>query len=145
MNSREGQSLQRPTRLNRASVSQAKSHTSTSSLLSRVSSTSALRENTITPLQLYTTSRNNTHRNHLSVNVHLSRAAAVPCCKQHTTTTAFMGHILERVHQIGDTTQAEAETKTHSPGMGRISCLICNVCQGSLTACWAVYWCGPTL
>lgn len=53
---------------------------------------------------------------YLGVDVHLGGATAMPRSKQHTTPSTLVLHILERVHNIRDTSQAAKTAKTRAPG-----------------------------
>jgi hypothetical protein len=54
-------------------------------------------------------------RNLLRVDVHLSRAAAMPRCQQNTTASTLMLHVLEGVHNIGNASQAAETAETCGP------------------------------
>lgn len=48
--------------------------------------------------------------------MHLGGAAAMPGCKQHTTAAALVLDVLERVHDVGNASQADEAAETESPG-----------------------------
>lgn len=71
---------------------------------------------------------------HLRMDVHLGSSATMPGCQQHTASSALVLDILERVHNVWDTSQAAETAETQSPGMRSISRLKRRVGHAPLPA-----------
>lgn len=70
--------------------------------------------------------------------MHLGGAATMPGSEEDAATTALVLNVLERVHDIGNASQAAETAETKSPGVCGVSSLEGNVCESPLSACWAI-------
>ena len=70
--------------------------------------------------------------------MNLGGAAAVPGRKQHAAPSTFMLDVLERVHNVGNASEAAETAEAKSPSMGGVSCFKRSVRHGTLSARRAV-------